>query len=141
MRLNHFTCDHAHASIGQAGLLAPLRQLGDITKLDPRYRFMGDLIWFTDLDSPNGCGLERFVLHCDRRAHCYRVDDEDMGLAVRWLDYSREHLTEHRAVLRDLNLAPGALPGHWWVATQPVSVTYDPAWNPPRRNPTPNRSN
>ena len=121
-RLCHFTCSHAYTSIGEAGLLAPLKQLRDIEKLNPDWRFLGDLIWFTDLDSPNGAALSSYALQCDRRACCYRVDGEDLHLCVRWLDWTREH-PEHRRVIRELNMAPDALPGHWWVATEPVSVT------------------
>ena len=66
-------------------------------------------------------GLTMNQIDCDRTAHRYRVTDDSAVLP--WTAVARSMPREQR---EDLELAPGARPRHWYVATVSVQVTYDP---------------
>lgn len=112
--LYHFTCDHGRRGIN--GTVIPA------TFQDQRFiGTPGEYAWFTDLAIPirDALGLTSTTLSCDRTKHRYRV-----------LESSAIHpWTEARRTYSwgaDLERAPGARPMHWFVATEAVSVVYDP---------------
>ncbi|MFC9432776.1 hypothetical protein [Nocardia sp. NPDC057030] len=128
--LYHYTCQHGHDAIGEAGtLLAPEQvQPGHATRLPPHMRELSWFIWLTDLDvaHPHALGLTRRYLSCDRTRHRYRV--ADTCDARRWIDL---RASCHPEMVAELESAPGAMPVHWWAATHPVRVHYAP----PERQP------
>ncbi|MDF9718126.1 hypothetical protein, partial [Nocardioides sp. ChNu-99] len=65
------------------------------------------------------------VLTCDRTRHRFRVTDPDA--LTHWIRVRRSH-----PWALDLETAPGARLMHWWVATVPVPVIYDPVTTGPR---------
>lgn len=108
MRLYHYTCRHSLAGIRADGLLRVNRQ----PVLDGL-----ELVWLTDLETPDraALGLTSRVLQCDRTEHRVKVD----AGAVHWPVFARQLPATQR---RSLELAPGALPMHWYVSEQPVFV-------------------
>ena len=122
MSLWHYTCRHSFDRIGHAGVLLPVRVLADPARLAGlSHDWNRDLIWLTDLDFPMRDALcLSSVTGCDRTTHRYRVVDE--STAHPWLRFRRGLPAESR----DLELAPGAMPMHWWVSREPVSVVFDP---------------
>ena len=118
--LYHYTCDHGAAPILREGHVRPLFDVlgGDEGDGSALARMpQGHFAWFTDLDTPDarGLGLTSQILSCDRTAHRFRVTDSTE--VTRWLDVRRYHPS-----MWDLEKAPGALPAHWWLATEPVPV-------------------
>lgn len=114
MSLYHFTCDHGHRKID--GFVIPA------TFLDQRLiGTPGEYAWFTDLGIPirEALGLTSTILDCDRTAHRYRVVDD--SAVAPWVEARRTYTWG-----ADLERAPGARPMHWFVATEPVAVVYDP---------------
>lgn len=115
MTLYHYTCaDHGADRIKRDGFVRPLYELvGPLTPMPTS----GYFAWLTDLDVPNarGLGLTRYLAKCDRTEHRFTVADETN--CVRWLDVRRELPKLHH-----LELAPGAMPAHWWIASGPVPV-------------------
>lgn len=114
--LYHYTCDHGHALIGEDDVVVPATHQSGEAIGTP-----GEYAWFTDLSVPirEALGLTSTILACDRTAHRYRVTDA-AGI-IPW--------TAVRRVYRwglALELAPRARPAHWFVATEPVAVVYDP---------------
>ena len=117
----HFTCEHGHAALGPAGIVKPAMLL---TPAGTDVPMQGMFAWYTDLENPDplAVGLTSVTLRCNRMAHRYRVtDDADV---LPWSDYAK-FLPE-----LDRTLAtPGAQPDHWWAASAPVPVEYDPVRN------------
>lgn len=102
--LYHYTCSHSAQQIADTGELRPHRQVALRGEL---------LVWLTDLDRPDrdALGLTSHTLDCDRTE--WRVTVQvGYPLAQRWVDYARRYPL---GVRRQLELAPGALPMHWWV--------------------------
>jgi len=107
----HFTCGHSIAGIEATGQLRP-----------NRHPLLEEpLVWLTDLDVPfrDALGLTSLTLRCDRTEHRFAVTDP--ASAVWWLSYVTSRGVP-RDVYTDLASAPGAMPRHWWVSTEPVSV-------------------
>lgn len=123
LTLWHYTCDHGRTLIGDPGILVPALELVPMTQRDD-VGITGRVVWLTDLDTPirDALGLTSRILRCDRTAHRYRVDHP--GYATRYVEWAR---TLDRETRHSLELAPGAMPMHWYVSTRPVRVTYDPA--------------
>lgn len=114
MRLYHYTCSCCAEKIRADGRLRPWRQVA----LDNV-----ELVWLTDLDTPdrNALGLTSKTLKCDRTE--YRVTVDSL-MTQRWVSYARWVPLELR---RGLELAPGALPMHWWISLLSVAgVGGDP---------------
>jgi hypothetical protein len=112
VRLYHFTCAHAAPLIRQCGELRP----------HPQVLLAGvGLVWLTDLDAPNryAIGLTSHSLPCDRMAHRFEVDVEE---PLRWVDYLREMPFEVKRAARQLAVAPGTRPMHWYVSAEPIEV-------------------
>lgn len=127
--LYHFTCDHGRADIGDEGYVKPLRMLLDperLAQIPETYAWLRGLCWFTDLGYPNrgatrgALGLTSDRLSCDRMAHRYRVLPSTAVV--------RPWLTVVRRMPRtawELTGNPETLPGHWYVAEEPVPVRLD----------------
>lgn len=117
--LYHYTCDHGHSQID--GHICPLAWDDGLAIGTP-----GVYAWFTDLAVPikDALGLTSSVLNCDRTAHRYRVTGHT-GIEP-WVPEFRRIWTWGR----ELESAPGARPAHWYVATEPVPVVYDPRERP-----------
>ena len=102
--LYHYTCAHRVNQIRTSGVLRP-------------NGVVFCLVWLTDMELPDrlALGLTSQILRCDRTEYRVTVDTD----AARWVDYARNVPLEAR---RALEFAPGALPMHWWVSTEPVPV-------------------
>lgn len=111
MTLWHFTCDDAAPLIERDGALRPW----------PHPHLREAVVWATDLDAPPATilGLGNLSQHltCDRMAHRFEV--LDAGLFVPWCVYARRLPGGVRARLEG---AAGALPRHWWLATERAPV-------------------
>jgi hypothetical protein len=108
--LFHFTCSHGAEAIEREHRLRP-----------NRHPWLPEpLLWLTDLvDPPNrdSLGLTSHTLRCDRMAYRFAVDTT----AERWGTYA--HRIGLPRITRDeLEGAPGALPGHWWVAVHTLTL-------------------
>lgn len=108
MKLYHYTCSHALPGILRDGFLRP--------NINPLLDDL-DLVWLTDLDTPDraALGLTSNILSCDRTEHRVEVDVE----AIHWPRFARRFPAEQR---RPLEFAPGAMPMHWYVSETPVPV-------------------
>lgn len=124
----HYTCKHSHTRLGTG--TARLVPAWDLYDEKGRRNFPAEVlavakfVWLTDLDVPvaDALGLTREVIGCDRTRFRYRVQDDRAWIA-RYVAVRRS-LPE---LVRDgLETAPGAMPMHWWVAREAVSVVYDP---------------
>ena len=116
--LYHYTCDHGAELIEREGHVKSLYDVlggdegdGNALMNIPQSHFG----WFTDLAEPNreALGLTSITLGCDRTAHRFRVTDATE--VTWWLDVRRYH-----PILWHLEEADGAMPAHWWLATEPV---------------------
>lgn len=120
----HYTCDHSYAVIGSVGVLKTPRQLGvDVDGLPRELRWLADLVWLTDLDTPDvgGLGLTAETITCDRTAHRYRVMATP---AYRWVRWARRHLPpDVRRAFEEAE--PRAMPAHWWVAEGGAAVLLE----------------
>lgn len=125
--LFHYTCDHGHTKIGAQGVLVPGIDLMHPSVKGTDLLDMARFVWLTDLARPikDALGLTSNHLTCDRTAHRYRVTAH--GIAIRWVDLRRDFAPAVREMLES---APYARPMHWWVAAEPVPVTYDPVEAP-----------
>lgn len=115
----HFTCHHTRRTLGDTGLLIPAN---DLTDRLPGWFWPGRYVWLTDLPNParDTVGLSSDLIHCDRMAYRYQVTDE--ANVVPWaLERHR-----HEATAYLIEETPGARPVHWYVATEPVPVVYQP---------------
>lgn len=112
MNLYHYTCDHAAPDIAASGQVRPLSDM--TSHAVPPW---GYFAWFTDLDVPDrrGLGLTSNVLSCDRTARRFTVTDATE--VERWVNVRRSH-----PWAEGLESAPGAMPAHWWLSTEPVPV-------------------
>lgn len=72
------------------------------------------LLWLTDLDAPyrEGLGLTSTILDCDRTE--FRLELLDPSSVRRWVDVRRDY-----PELWALELAPHAMPMHWYVSRCP----------------------
>jgi hypothetical protein len=104
--LYHYTCDHGERDIRADGALR-----GNQHPLMPG---VGPIIWLTDMEVPDAhaLGLTMRILLCDRTAYRFSVRTDR---ARHWPTVARELCSP--AVRRHLDLAAGARPMHWWVAT------------------------
>lgn len=119
----HYTCDHGREALGDAGLLLSPYEQGVDPQRFPRWaRDLAYLVWLTDLETPfvSALGLTKETLDCDRTRHRYQVSG---GVTWKWLDVRR--VLQPRLVA-ELEQAPGACPGNWWVARGPLHVAYNP---------------
>lgn len=110
IRLWHFTCSHSAAGITRERVLRPHRH--------PYLR--EPLLWLTDLDSPafrDALGLTSYILKCDRTEHRFSVLTD---AAVWWPTYARSRINPQ--CRRALENAPGVMPAHWWVSTEPIPI-------------------
>lgn len=117
MTLYHFTCDHHADEVRRDGHVRSLMDLlGDDAPAAARLP-QAEFAWFTDLDVPHrkALGLTSHITRCDRTAHRFEVTDATA--VTRYLDVRRYHPR-----LWSLELAPGAMPAHWWIASEPVPV-------------------
>lgn len=103
MRLYHYTCSHSQPQISKEGVLIPGKD---------------GFLWLTDLDAPmrDALGLTSNTLICDRTEYRFEVETEK---AVHWKDVRRVLPDWYRALLEE---APGAMPMHWWMATEEIPV-------------------
>jgi hypothetical protein len=126
--LYHYTCDHGHGALLDEPLVrVPADHTPEVIVRTPQwYEPLIRLSWFTDLPEPNRQGLGLTMSRpesCDRAVYRWRVLDETQ--VTRWTEHVREDLGA--AALREaLERTPGAMPAHWWVATGPVKVVFDP---------------
>lgn len=130
MTLWHYTDRNRHARIGANGLLLPPRLTASRTSrmwtLPDWAQLRLDLIWLTDLDYPKreALGLTMHAIANDRTEIRYRVTQPvAKPQPIAWMKF-RRHLDPR--LVEDLELAPGAMPAHWYVATAPVRVQFDP---------------
>lgn len=121
--LYHYTCQHGRDGLGEDGRLLTLAQQNPGVGMPPAIQELSQLIWLTDLETPNraALGLTSRLLRCDRIQYRYRVTDP--SVARPWVDMRRSATP---ALVAELESAFGALPMHWWVATAPVRVQYAP---------------
>jgi hypothetical protein len=110
VRLYHYTCFHGARAIERDGQLRG--------NPHPFLPTAGPLIHLTDLDQPDryGLGLTSFTLECDRTEYRCTVDTD---AATHWPAYARRM---PRALRERFEDCPGALPMHWYIATEPVAV-------------------
>lgn len=111
MRLYHFTCEHGAERIVQEGLLRPNPLLKP------------SVIWLTNLsDAPREwLGLTSIILECDRTQYRFSAEVEE---PERYVDWAKRVRLSRR--VRDAwELAPGALPMHWWISETPLPVLRD----------------
>jgi hypothetical protein len=103
-QLWHYTCSHSLRGITADHALRP--------RVHPLMPTAPPMIWLTDLDEPDrlALGLTSISLRCDRTEHRIAVNTDR---AVRWPTVARQLAAP--AVRRQLELAPGALPMHWWI--------------------------
>lgn len=118
MTLWHYTCRHGLAGIEKTGTVLSLAGMSmrSISAFD-------QVAWFTDLDYPDrdALGLSMRDLNCDRARHRFRVLDD--SLVTPWIHAPlRRHPSRFGYLLET---SPGALPRHWFIATEPVPVTRD----------------
>jgi hypothetical protein len=127
----HYTCDHGHQGIGTEGQLLPPTTLDPMLILKAR-AVMGhgpavslflSLVWLTDLEEPDreGLGLTMRLITCDRTRHRYRVTEPHICKPYKGI---RKLLP--MTMRAELEQVPHARPDHWWIAFEPVAVTYDP---------------
>ncbi len=118
--LIHWTCHHGAAAIGRRGYAEPfwMHRPDDVAKMSEEWRWMSDLVWFTNHPGAGriALGLQSTILDCDRMSYRYRVlDDSDV---VRWLDVCSEY---PRPAVTELHSGDHS-PGLWFVSTKPVPV-------------------
>lgn len=107
--LYHYTCkDHGAPGILGSGKIEPHRQPPE---------GQAALVWLTDLEAPNrtALGLTFQMLQCDRMERRFTIPEPVE--AHHWNDVKREHFP--RWWIERLEGAPGAMPMHWFVSTQP----------------------
>ena len=124
--LYHYTCRHGRAHLGYAGTVLPpiIHSPAAMADLQPFQRGLALLCWFTDLDEAiaPALGLTSATLVCDRTQYRYWVlngQDVQPWLTSRF---------RRDPFLRKLELTPGAMPRHWWVADHGVGVALDRTW-------------
>lgn len=123
----HYTCDHGRNAIGDHGYVVGISthtpQAARVLVEQGWPAVWADLTWFTDLDVPfrDALGLTSTSIRCDRTRHRYRVTD--VFPLRRWLGSQVRRELDPRMVDE---LERHGLAAHWWIATQPVPVTYDP---------------
>lgn len=109
----HYTCAHHRPAI----------------ELDGEVRPITGHAWFTDLDDARpwreALGLTSHLLACDRTRYRFRVVS-----SAHVVPYVRMRRTLPAAYRQALETAEGALPMHWYVATEPVPVVYAPGRRP-----------
>lgn len=127
--LFHYTCRHGHGALQQSGVVLPAAQHSPKhvrqAALSREAWTLANLAWFTDLDHPEAwaLGLTSVHIRCNRSAFRWAVDPTSEHLPIRW---GRVRRAFSRPFLDALEGYPGAQPARWWVATWPVSVTYQP---------------
>ena len=122
----HYTCEHSHRDIGDAGLLKPVGMLTNPKRFPDDLRWMSEFAWLTDQPKPHPAGLglklrSYSIITCDRTQVRYRLDPDDRGKAVWWPTAVRSL----PGAARGLALADGAQPVTWWVVREPVRITLD----------------
>jgi hypothetical protein len=119
--LFHYTCQHGHRALLSARTVRPAVQ---IAPLQVAGTPLAHLSWFTDLSPPDpwALGLTNVHITCDRTRYRWRVDPTERP-PIGW---GRLRNTLPRTILDGLEAEPRAEPAHWWVATWPVRVTFDP---------------
>lgn len=112
MILYHYSCADNAPLILDSGYLEPTMQ----PLLDPSK--FGPFLWLTDLAEPDadGLGLTSNSLACDRTAFRFAVD----GSPARHWFYQSVFFP--RAYVHALEAAPGAAPGHWYIADRKLKV-------------------
>lgn len=116
--LYHYTCRHGREAIGERGRVVSIADHTPdaVDRLDPSFRWLAFLTWFTDMYPPNArdLGLTHDLIGCDRTAYRYRVLD-DRGIS-RWLDCRPVWPPTARL------LNASGTPGRWFVGWSPVPV-------------------
>lgn len=104
MRLYHYTCDDRVEAIKRQRWLRGT--------VHPYFADLGAIVWLTDLDTPDrdALGLSQTYIACDRTRHRVTVVTDK---AEHWPVLARRIPRQAR---ESLELAPGALPMHWYVA-------------------------
>lgn len=108
MNRYHFTCSHSVPHILAEGVVRP----------SGHGSLVGRFAWFTDLPvcERQVLGLTSQILSCDRMEHRFTVDP---GPIRPWMS-ERLGLPWH--LVEQLESAPGVMPRHWYVSTEPVGV-------------------
>lgn len=116
--LFHFTCDHGHQALGQQGEVKSGLLLSERVRDIP----VSQYAWFTDLRHPipDALGLTRAHVPCDRTAYRYRVTDATN--VYWWMEVRQAFDRTWRQYLEGW----GSRPAHWYVASLPVPVVFDP---------------
>jgi hypothetical protein len=111
--LYHYTCRHSLAKLTAAADVFGTMVLEPMSP--------GGLLWLTDLETPyrEALGLTSMILNCDRTE--YRLEVMDPSTVQRWVDVRRQY-----PGLRELELAPGVMPMHWYVSTSPERARLSP---------------
>jgi hypothetical protein len=107
----HYTCSHSLAK------MTP--DVYGVRTLEPMSP--GGLLWVTDLEVPirEALGLTSQIINCDRTE--YRLELLDPSTVRRWVDVRRSFRE-----LWDLEMAPGAMPMHWFISTSPERAILSP---------------
>lgn len=114
MILYHYTCADAAPRIAASGRVRPHPA--------PPFPLGIPLAWFTDLAYP-----DRNALRLTSKAD-WRVTVEASGDITWWPEWRRVFVRDlntpacYRDAARALELATGAQPVHWWVATMDVPI-------------------
>lgn len=104
----HYTCNHR----------APMIRADGVVKPHPQPLLAGlKLSWWSDLGTEHRyeLGLTSNMLRCDRMEARFEAKEP----LVWWPRYARGFPVVIRNVLED-----GRLPAHWWIALEPIEVTW-----------------
>jgi hypothetical protein len=106
----HWTCDHRAPMIREDGLVKPHPQ-PVLARLE--------LSWWSDLGPEHRyeLGLTSNTLSCDRMEA--RFEAKIPAELIWWPHYAR---FVPRAIRDQLEV--GRLPAHWWIAIDPIAVTW-----------------
>jgi hypothetical protein len=119
--LYHYTCSHGHRALLACRTVRPAAQTAPAQVAGSP---LAHLAWFTDLTPPDPWTLGLTAVHitCDRTRYRWRVDPAERP-PIGW---GRVRNGFARPLLDALETENRAEPAHWWVATWPIRVTYDP---------------
>ncbi|MBM4716197.1 hypothetical protein [Prescottella equi] len=125
MTLYHYTATERVEQIIRDGQLYPMRDFVSAESLARQADWVREnfgLIWMTDLDRPAAMalGLTNRIIRADRTEARFRVVGEG---AIPWTKHRRH---ANPTLVDALESAPGAMPSHWYIATEPIAVVHDP---------------
>jgi hypothetical protein len=114
VKLHHYTCDHGMRGITTDGYTRP----------NPHPLLPGTpaVTWLTDLDIADreALGLTSRYLRCDRTRHRLTVDSTSLPALMHWPIAARAWRLP--LPVRGQLETGGALPMHWWIATEPIDT-------------------